>query len=371
MLFILLILFFSVLAWFELVFGSQDGRFRRVSKQQELALPLVPDPVPAPKEEDVIIGPLRYTVENPSIITYKDLGYLGNTGNQLFEIAATLSIAISNKCRVVFPTSLRNLSIYKIFDLSHLPIKDVTCDEHILEFDNYEDIVVPSDGRVYSLEGYRQCYLYFEPILPYLQDLFPLRSLNPTKQDYIAVHVRRTDTVNVSWVHKLMNLQLSCSLKYYQEGIRRIRLENNLPFDYPVIVATDDPVWLKDHIKDIDERAVVNPNPTKIGDFELMYHASYLLISNSTFSYWAAMLGSHTCIVAPSYWWPQNSIVHQLTKADHQLICPPHWNFNDPITGDVVNQSYNWLEQDWSSTNKLGRLVRAVFATNILRKETL
>ena len=325
-------------------------------------------------DSNVKIGPLQYTIENPSVLTYKDLGYLGNTGNQLFEIAATLSIAYTNKCRVVFPSSLDRLSIYKLFDLTHLPIQDVSSSENILEFDNYEDIVVPSDGKIYNLQGYRQSYMYFEPILQHIRDIFPLRTSTLSKlsnSSYIAIHVRRTDTVNVPKFHKILKLQLNCSLKYYQEGIKRIRVEYGLPQNFPVIVATDDPVWLRTHLKDIDEHAQINSRPTKAGDFELMYFAPYLIISNSTFSYWAAMLGVPKCIIAPSYWWPQDSPVHQLTKADHQPICPPYWKFNDPLTGNVESKSYHWDETEWSSTNKLVRLARAMFATNVLRKETL
>lgn len=327
----------------------------------------------SPSSEQFEIGPLKYKIQNKSKLTYKHLGYLGNTGNQLFEITATLAIGYRNKCKVVFPSIIKTLSIYKMFDLSHLPIEDVECDDRILEFDNYEEITIPNDGRVYNLEGYRQSYLYFEPINNYLQDLFPLRDFSPglkSKEKYIAVHIRRSDFINPPFLQKLFDLQLNCSFDYYRSAIQRIRKENHLSNNMKVIVVTDDPQWIKQHLHEIDPYATLPETCNKNNDFVLMYQAPYLVISNSTFSLWAAFLGNHKQIIAPSYWWPSTGMTAQTVSIHRQPICRPSWDFNDPITGKLVEKSYNWNKEDWSTPYWVNRTARAIFATNIFRKKT-
>ena len=213
----LIILIAVIMMFFILKFSAKDGIYRYDYPIRSI------ENYPLHKMR---IGPLEYDLQNKSTLTYTHLGYMGNTGNQLFEISATLGIAQRNKCRVVFPSSLKELSIYQMFDLSHLPIEDVQCDDQILEFDNYEEINVPNDGRVYNLEGYRQSYLYFECIKDYLRGLFPLRNISNSlikSQNHIVIHIRRTDTVNNSYLYDILQVQLNCSFDYYRGAIDRIR----------------------------------------------------------------------------------------------------------------------------------------------------
>ena len=328
------------------------------------------EPILSEPNREIKIGPLEYPIQNKSTLTYRHLGYLGNSGNQLFEIAATLAIAYQNKCRVVFPSSLRTLPIYKMFDLSHLPIQDLEHDARIFEFDNYEEINIPNDGRIYNLEGYRQSYLYFEPIKEYLRNLFPLKIIPPKENNYIAIHIRRTDFIKTPFLQKFLKLQLNCSFDYYRSALLRIREENQLPENTPVIIATDDPKWVKSHLQEIDPQARLNNAKTIDEDFSLMYYAPYLVITNSTFSLWAAFLNEHKQIIAPSYWWHPDGVNSLMNNIHRQPICRPSWNFNDPLTGEIVKQSYHWGPEYWSNPSWFNRTVRAIFATNTFRKRT-
>jgi hypothetical protein len=358
MLFLALILLISVFVILIILIASAKNEIYRQS------------PIFSQSTGKIKIGPLEYDLMNRSTLTYKDLGYLGNTGNQLFQIASVLAIAYRNKCKVVFPTIIKELSIYQMFDISCFPIEDIKYDAQILEFDNYEEINIPNDGRVYSLEGYRQSYLYLEPIRGYLKYLFPVKCDSPSNGNYIAIHIRRTDYINVSCIHKILQLQLNCSLDYYQAAIQRIRKENNLPLTTPVIVVTDDPKWARSQLEKIDPYAKLNLEQSKNGDFFCMYFARYLVITNSTFSLWAAFLGDHERIIAPSYWWPSNSMTSHVVQINRQLICLPSWSFNHPITGEIIKESYNWGPEYWSTPNCFNRTMRAIFATNIFRKKT-
>ena len=145
--------------------------------------------------------------------------------------------------------------------------------------------------------------------------------------------------------------------------------ENNLPVDTPITVVTDDPKWVKLHLKGIDPYARLNSESSKYSDFQCMYFAKYLIISNSTFSLWAAFLGEHDQVIAPSYWWPSQGLPSQLVQINRQPICYPSWCFNDPLTGKIVTESYHWGAEYWSTNCWLNRTLRAIFAMNIFRKK--
>ena len=43
-----------------------------------------------------------------------------------------------------------------------------------------------------------------------------------------------------------------------------------------------------------------------ITDFKLLYYAIYSIISNSTFSWWAACLSNKSIVIAPNHWLNHN-----------------------------------------------------------------
>lgn len=353
---IFLILF---IIYYVILVGLQDGLYYQPSTRQSL-------------NEIVQIGPLEYPLENPSIITYHDLGKMGRTGNQLFEIAATIAIGYQNRCRVVFPRTIKNLPLWEIFSLEHLPIKDVSIDQTIREYDNYEEIIIPHNGQIYNLAGYRQSYLYFEPIRDYLNDLFPLKDC-PTKypNEYIAIHIRRTDFMRTSFLIKTLKWNFSCSLNYYRKAIDQIRKVNKLSLSVPIIICTDDPLWVGQNLTLIDPYAQLNFDQSQASDFNCLYHAPYLIMGNSTFSLWAGFLGKHKQVIAPSYWWDPNGLPAQLNQVQYQPICWPEWTFLDPITGEKIKNVHHWSSEYWSNKSRISRIIRAIFATNIFRENKL
>jgi hypothetical protein len=290
------------------------------------------------------IGPLSYPIKNYSTLIYRDLGKMGRTGNQLFEIAATISIGYENGCRVVFPSTIKNLPVYQLFDLSYLTLEDPLINDTIREYDNYDRIIVPNDGQTYNLTGYRQSYLYFLPIKDYLKELFPLKD-SPIKGDYTAIHVRRTDTVRDSKIAPSIN----CSLDYYRKA-----LEGNRD---PVVVVTDDPFWALEHFPDclIQSKSMVE-------DFSWLYHAKTLVIANSTFSLWAAFLGNAKKIIAPLYWFSSEGFPAIVSKVRYQQICYPWWKFLDPITGEEGKPPKEIEEK-----SPINRWLRAIFSDSTWR----
>lgn len=331
------------------------------SPAQSKSVPSVPE-----SDEIEFARSLGYEIENPSTITYLGLGQMGRMGNQLFEIAATVATAKQNRCRVVFPDTIQKLPLYELFNLK-LPLRrEVLADQNFPETSNFDQIVVPSDGRTYSLDGYRQSIKYLEPIRDQLRILFPLKKREKSRNQ-ITIHIRRTDCIKTNPVQRFFDPPLNCSLDYYRAAIKRLRRLHHLPRRYPVVVVTDDRKWCQEHLSEIDPEAKLSSGGSLNDDFLTLVSSRYLVISNSTFSLWGGLLGraSHDGIVAPSFWWhPDNKIV-RLVGSDRQHFCPADWLFQDPITGDEIVRSYDWPDQVPGRGTKI---IRSILMLNGFRK---
>jgi hypothetical protein len=173
-----------------------------------------------------------------------------------------------------------------------------------------KDLSATNSG--YYLSGYFQCYDYFDylkknNILPplavhdpsdwYLSERNLLQSGNP-----IAVHIRRGDYLlnQNSFIGAL-------SVDYYRNAISLI-LERlaGAQSKVPIWVFSDDPALVKDEFSEHLDHSFRFVDPPKNSDpaesMFLMSMARALVISNSTFSWWAAALGDPELVVAPSKW---------------------------------------------------------------------
>jgi hypothetical protein len=287
----------------------------------------------------------NWKITNPSIVTYVDLGKMGRLGNQLFEIAATIGIAKRNQCGLIFPCSIEKLPLTKLFQLD-LPLSKgpIVPTRRISELSSADEIKILPDKSINAIEGYRQSREYLQPIQEDLQKIFSLKDPFPLL-DAIVIHIRRTDCIKNDFISNLLDRPLNCSLDYYQKSIFRLRKNHYLPKDYPVIVTTDDRTWVKKHLKEIDLYAELNHQGSIENDFKALAAGKYLVISNSTFSLWGALLNPSIekhfdQIIAPGYWFhPLNKIV-KIMGSDHQNICPKDWLFQDPHTGEILENAY-------------------------------
>jgi len=295
----------------------------------------------------------KWDIHNPSTVTYLGLGKMGRLGNQLFEIAATLGIAKSNRCQVVFSKELLDLPISKLFQLDFVYLtKPIIPDKVIAENSTADTVLIPADGFMYSIEGYRQAREYLDPIQDDLRKIFQLKNPFP-KVNAIAVHIRRTDCIKEGFFTQVFDRPLNCSLQYYQRSISRLKKLHCLDDDYPVIVVTDDRKWCQDHLADICPNAILSDGGSLEDDFRTLSAAKYLVISNSTFSVWGAFLNSSIQkhpdrIVAPSLWFHPENVVVQVLGSNYQNICLANWLFQDPFCGEVVPSAYQYsVKRTW------------------------
>jgi hypothetical protein len=316
------------------------------------------------------------SLSNPSksIVTSTYLGRRGDMGNQLFQIACLLGAAKRSNAMVKLPSYLAMLPIAQLFDLTHL-IEDVTPDHHIYEHYNYESLIIPQDGKVYDIHGYRQAYRYFQDCEQEVRTLLkpnPLileRVRKELPDKFIAVHIRKGDYVK--WMHRIPLLReyKQCQIAYYKHAIDYLK---SLHPGLPVIICTDSPDYVQPYLKELG--ASLAPTITdispKLSDFCTLYLAQAVVISNSTYSWMAAYLSnvnrdkhSTECstaesvskVVCPSPWWDPDGFVGTGLALDGPYLHYPGWTFMDPETGELVDKQRDDCDSD---TLSIYRLIR-------------
>lgn len=106
----------------------------------------------------------------------------------------------------------------------------------------------------------------------------------------IAVHVRGGDFLTTKF-----NL---CSIEYYREAIDKIKTR------LPLIVFTDDEKYASQLLHDYPIKKIVShPVDKSIIDLYMLSISKYIILSNSTFSFWGAYLNrmQDVCVVYPKY----------------------------------------------------------------------
>ena len=134
----------------------------------------------------------------------------------------------------------------------------------------------------------------------------------------VALHVRRGDYLKDQ---KTITRHGACSQSYYQNAIDYV-LEKKPIAEF--FVFSDDPQWVKTHIKLPPQCTYVSAaNIAAEEDLALISRCKHQIIANSTFSWWGAWLNKNCdkIVVCPSPWFDDNSIATQdLVPANwHQL----------------------------------------------------
>lgn len=176
---------------------------------------------------------------------------------------------------------------------------------------------IPSNAQY--LDGYFQSAKYFNDIASEIHELFQMpdnikqivtekyKGVLELKENIAVIHVRRTDYTHdssIGWV----------SLDYYRSAMEQMRGK------YPGInflIFSDDIQWCQEQIIFSDSFCVNEPD--EILSFELMCRFSHFIITNSTFSWWAAWLSEdQRTVMTPHKWWGNND-------DNWTDIIEPHW----------------------------------------------
>ena len=271
---------------------------------------------------------------------------MGGIGNQLFQIATAYTYAKKHGIELLlvrdWDCQADRPPVWKGYLDSN---KWNTCSRgefHILPW-----TLVSEQGFHYSLinspnsiehigfirlYGYFQSSKYFSEYAEELRELLkpPIENMMKAKNlncdGWTAAHVRRGDYVNATPYH------LVCSPAYYTGS--RSTIDTSVGKESPVCWITDDTTWVQEHLVRPGDMVISGDS---IDDFTILMRFKNMILSNSSFSWWAAWLNpeGHT---------------------DRKICCPNRW-FGPlgPSNYESVFES-DWLRIDTNSGNLIAQL---------------
>lgn len=175
--------------------------------------------------------------------------------------------------------------------------------------------------------GAWQCENYFTSISNDIKALYKFKhailpqSIKLAKDivssNSICIHIRRGDYVTSKLYSELIG---ALDVSYYEKAIELMSQKINNPHFY---VFSDDLNWCKHHITIPFEHSYVEDEHLGIkasNYLHLMSLCKNFIISNSTFSWWAAWLGEkkNSVIIGPANWFKNKSL-------DGSDIVPNRW----------------------------------------------
>ena len=271
---------------------------------------------------------------------------MGGIGNQLFAfIAGTyLSSALGTSLRVfqrgkrpgesVHTSSIESLAIGTVIERHTPPVERLSLllrrqmrlfalrlgasEKRASELSRIHvssaigaDPLLLSCQEGYYVSGYFQSHEYFK-FLKENDALPPLSLLKPSQwfnvqlerinaEQPIAIHVRRGDYLSSE--NEFIG---ALSPKYYLQAIALARQSISNGSQTKVWIFTDDPKMVEQelgaHLNGAFEFVVPPEDSDPAESMILMGTAKAIVISNSTFSWWAATLGGKEIVIAPSKW---------------------------------------------------------------------
>jgi len=161
-------------------------------------------------------------------------------------------------------------------------------------------------SRIY--QGYWQHYRYVECVADILLDKFVFQELTSqrnleilrdikSREESVAIHVRRGDYARYPLLDGIADKS------YFLRAIALIKEKYITPKFY---VFSDDILWCREHL-DLQEVTFIdwNKGTNSYIDMQLMSNCKHAIISNSTFSWWAAWLNRNVAktVIVPKTWY--------------------------------------------------------------------
>jgi len=224
----------------------------------------------------------------------------GRLGNQMFQYSVCRTVAEKNNFKFYIPEigspSTEGTHLKNFFPNLDMGIKD----GNIIYRFNEDHTVQNFNNHIFNIKnfteiwGFYQSPMYFSGYEDKIRSWFNLEINNQTKiilekydpSKYCYIHIRGTDYKHHN--HWFLNKD------YYIKSMDYIKSINN---EISFVIITDDPDMCLEWFPNIE----CMKNEMMI-DFNLFLHSKYLIISNSTFSWWAAWLNPEKVVVAPNNW---------------------------------------------------------------------
>lgn len=242
---------------------------------------------------------------------------IGRLGNQMFQIATVMAHAKRQGVQYGIPLKSRNWRIWPTY-FHNLPLVQPPSrgfKDFYKEPEHYY-IPIPPNLTDVRLEGYFQSEKYFSDFREEVLLAFRMAEAQINHQpNSLAIHIRRGDYVQMPNRHPVI------SDDYLKAAIEHIL--NNVFID-KVFIFSDDPNGAADMLKRIGLAMKVTMMPTAdpVTDLKLMAGCAHQIISNSSYSWWAAWVNPnpYKIIVAPKVWFgPENA------HLDTRDLIPETW----------------------------------------------
>lgn len=327
--------------------GLFVGKEQNVMTNVALAFPRDVLTVRTPQEREVWFHFQQYlsrrfghTVPQRAV-GFSRLGHYGRMGNQLFQIACVLGVSRATNRTAILPTSWKHALLFPRYamharEATTLPRNVVsvqeaghdayTCrlSEHFLgggaAAPRADDgtavsafpVAAFTGPRHIDILGYRQSDRYWAPHATSLvRDVFSVDALRCTNvrnlcatqglkiDSCIAVHVRRGDYV------KLEHIFGVCTTEYYRCAVAHV-LADSVERPTQVLFVSDDLDYCRKTFGGtlLPGGTFFSPCTSEEDDWLLLRLAKHRVLSNSSFSWWAAYLADADMgiTVAPSPW---------------------------------------------------------------------
>jgi hypothetical protein len=226
----------------------------------------------------------------------------GGLGNQLFQVAAAFAYSKKHKTELYLDASDwhasqgRNALEYKDTIFKNFVFDDMY-PRSVFLYDeprfNYDEITRPKcDDPCMKLSGYFQSLKYFED---YKDEFIEMLELpNPhyhPEPDHVGIHIRRGDYLVHSHVHHV------CDYEYFTNALDLFPEAKN------VNIFTDAKDTSRDGIFQLGDSARIIDGGDELIDFTLLSRHANIIASNSSFSWWASLIGKpKKKIVVPKIW---------------------------------------------------------------------
>jgi hypothetical protein len=248
------------------------------------------------------------------MITFKNLGFLGRLGNQMFQYAALHAVAKKLNYQYGIPIeNTNNSSEYQrlcLMDGFELDLNSHSIPPGYFNSKtfNYTDAVYNSNIFNISddtdLYGYFQSPKYFEHCVEDIKTMFKFKSIYNDKCDKFlqslgpthltSLHIRRTDYVENDGIFETPISSFSHVVK-------------KLPNNGVILVYSDDVPWCKLFLPKVIKYNLLFPcdiiGTDKFIDMCSMTKMHVNIIANSTFSWWGAYLNNNSKVYIPQKWY--------------------------------------------------------------------
>ena len=272
-------------------------------------------------------------------ISYRAIGRCGRLGNALFELAATVGIALDHDEDVVFPADWIHRPFFSVPDelFGDVPPEARESTEFVTHLDPRALPYLQDINLFWPYIDLIRGYLKPSPLArQILTQNYHLHDLPPPPK--LAVHVRRGDKVPGAdpGVANNSDYHLCHSLDYYQRGVEEILGHPELEEENPwLCIFSDDVSWCRERFLDADyygngvghpkehEPKFSTTEPRDWIDLHVMAECDFFVLSGSTFGVWSAILAD----VPPDHVVRPDKIYGPIVSAytDESLLFPPGW----------------------------------------------